>query len=1316
MRYPCGSTLPIVVAVVISLAAGPALLAEPVDVSQARMAADGFLKMRAAHATGTQTTISATSAEGARRVRATAAGTREIRGDDGTVLAYVTDLTGGGFVAMSPDTDIAPVIAYSFGSPFPDDQDPRNPLYRMLREDMRLRIRALAEHPELKTVETGRLWDSHIAAQADEPDEGTFQQWPPEGTTSTGGWLTTAWDQGPPYNQLCPLDSADGARSYAGCAATALAQLVNYHRRCCSSFGSADAYATYSGVRFDGDSALYDFPSFSRLNGYLDVIRAKYGQEADLNDVEIAALNFACGVATAMDYSSLGSGAAPSDVRDALPGKFGFYTTDMFGGLSLDSCRLLQENIINRLPALVGICPPDGIGGHLVVCDGYNTHEEYHLNFGWGAADPQKITEVWYRLPVDFLSYWAVIGEILLNIQPVRPALEVEPASMTFYSAPGQESAPQVLHLMNNAEVVQVDWVESPAGFVVARSDSEFSSQLDPFTVRRTGTGATISVQFRPERAGGYCGTLAIGYDSGNTEYVILKGHSYDGGTRVAAGTVSGVWSQAGSPYFIEGDLQVPQKAELTIEPGVKVFFVGPFGMTVGRNARLTARGTAGQPIELTAWNRDCGWGGLRFVSSGGDDLLSYCSLAFAKKGAGAIPQGAYVAGSPEAMNGGAIYCSSSNPAIENCKITNNVGDKGGAIYCINSSPVIRNTLIANNTSAGGRPRSGGLCCEEWGLPELWNCTVVHNSPGGIVSTSWQGTDVTNTILWGNDLYQLLVEECVPTVSYCDVQDGWPGEGNVDVDPCFFDPSDGVGIDYDGSSANWSLQTCSPCINAGTPAAGSLSADLAGGPRVHSDVIDLGAYENQSDLRWMTVSPSASHAGFVHVDQESVVQISVANTGQGDFTIQDLTVVDPNSVFSLLTPVQDRVVSAGESVEVTVAFRPREEARHRAAVHIRSTADNGAAREVSLRGVGVRGTVVSGPSVSGTWTKAQSPYVITGDMSIPRSKTLTIEPGVVVKFAARFRFTVGYRATLRAIGAEQDPILFTASNTETGWFGIRFVNSGADDTLKHCTLEYATKSRYGGTGPLDLYGGAVLCVGSESEEPGFWIPSSPTIDSCRIAHNRAYSGGAIMCYGESEATIVNNTVVDNTAELDGAGIALYYSYCTVANNVIARNSADVVGGGIVNVLGCSLILNNTIACNRPSAMQLEPTTIFGFLFETCDIVNNIVWGNEISMSEEVDAREYTVQYNDVQGGWPGIGNIDLDPGFADAASGDYHLKSQAGRWDPVARDWVTDDVTSPCVDAGDPGSDVGDEPDPNGRRTNMGAYGGTEQASRSPGV
>jgi len=82
-----------------------------------------------------------------------------------------------------------------------------------------------------------------------------------------------------------------------------------------------------------------------------------------------------------------------------------------------------------------------------------------------------------------------------------------------------------------------------------------------------------------------------------------------------------------------------------------------------------------------------------------------------------------------------------------------------------------------------------------------------------------------------------------------------------------------------------------------------------------------------------------------------------------------------------------------------------------------------------------------------------------------------------------------------------------------------------------------------------------------------------------------------------------------------------------------------------------------------------------------------------------------------KGSSSGVGDISVDPLFADPESGDFHLKSGAGRWNGSA--WVYDSETSPCIDAGDPEDDYSNEPEPNGERINLGAYGNTVEASKS---
>jgi len=108
-----------------------------------------------------------------------------------------------------------------------------------------------------------------------------------------------------------------------------------------------------------------------------------------------------------------------------------------------------------------------------------------------------------------------------------------------------------------------------------------------------------------------------------------------------------------------------------------------------------------------------------------------------------------------------------------------------------------------------------------------------------------------------------------------------------------------------------------------------------------------------------------------------------------------------------------------------------------------------------------------------------------------------------------------------------------------------------------------------------------------------------------------------------------------------------------------------------------------------------------------DISNTILWNNT-----DGDLFGCQAWYSCVERG--GEGNITADPIFVDPDNGDYHIRSERGRYWPEHDIWVLDKVTSLCIDAGDPKSEALNEPMPNGGRINIGAYGGTTEASLSP--
>jgi len=304
-----------------------------------------------------------------------------------------------------------------------------------------------------------------------------------------------------------------------------------------------------------------------------------------------------------------------------------------------------------------------------------------------------------------------------------------------------------------------------------------------------------------------------------------------------------------------------------------------------------------------------------------------------------------------------------------------------------------------------------------------------------------------------------------------------------------------------------------------------------------------------------------------------------------------------------------------------------------------------------------------------------------------------------------------------------------------------YFDSGED---ANCVVSGLTiRNGYTVTGPQ--YGGNVYC-----------ISSSPTIKGCIIEEGYAENeGGGIFCQSSS-VKIVNCTITNNEAAYYGGGIGCYYASPYIIGCLISDNTASVDGGGLDEVHSNSTLINCLITnnsssggaglnCYEPGLTQLENCTIAGNsatdlggalacrLGADITIKNNILWGNTASQGSQIyllDDSNAVVVYSDVQGGQGGIydpcsglewgrGNLNTDPCFVRFDSEgepnlwDFHLQSVYGRWDVNSQGWVNDVNTSACIDSGDPNSAYGLEPWPNGKRVNMGCYGGSSEASKN---
>lgn len=309
-------------------------------------------------------------------------GMKKVRMSNGDSYApyYIFNNEDGGFVIVAGDNCATPILGYSDEGSIDLDNMPIQ----------------LQELLQAYALEIQEAVDNNLQATEDVTEAwATYRRTPQAQTTTTAvsALIQTSWDQYPRYNNKCPSDpslSSLGGHPTTGCVATAMAQVMKYWEYPKKGYGSKSYRSEYYGtLSADFGSTAYDWDNMPlKLSS----------STSSTQNYAVAILMFHCGVAVSMNYNSDGQGSSGAFVVDvgygqasaekALTEYFGYAST--VTGKKFDQStttaqwtNMLKTELNNKMPVLYAGYSPNG-GGHAFICDGYDSNNKFHFNWGWG--------------------------------------------------------------------------------------------------------------------------------------------------------------------------------------------------------------------------------------------------------------------------------------------------------------------------------------------------------------------------------------------------------------------------------------------------------------------------------------------------------------------------------------------------------------------------------------------------------------------------------------------------------------------------------------------------------------------------------------------------------------------------------------------------------------------------------------------------------------------------------------------------------------------------------------------------------------------